>query len=72
MKFSKSFSLFKGIKREPNSFSYRSRFYDEEKEEREKRKKGVEEEAFLFPEEENKIGLESLIKTKCLTRMSSS
>jgi len=42
MKFSKSFSLFKGIKREPNSFSYRSRFYDEEKEEREKRKKGVE------------------------------
>lgn len=42
MKFSKSFSLFKGIKREPNSFSYRSRFYDGEKEEREKRKKGVE------------------------------
>lgn len=44
MKFSRSFSLFKGVKREPNSFSYRSRFYDEDKEEKAKRRKAVEKE----------------------------
>ena len=44
--------MFKGIKREPNSFSYRSRFYDSAKEEREKRKRGV------------KLELEDDIKTE--------
>ncbi|MFK7755939.1 MAG: hypothetical protein AB8B53_03285 [Flavobacteriales bacterium] len=44
MKFSRSFSLFKGVKREPNTFSYRTRFYDEEKEEKAKRRKAVEQE----------------------------
>ncbi len=42
MKFSRSFSLFRGVKREPNSFNYRSRFYDAEQEERDKRKKSIE------------------------------
>jgi len=42
MKFSRAFSLFKGVKREPNSFSYTSRFYDREREEKDKRRKYVE------------------------------
>ncbi len=50
MKFSRSFSLFKGVKREPNSFSYRSRFYDEDKEEKAKRRRSIEAE---FQREQN-------------------
>ena len=62
MKFSKSFSLFKGIKRSPNSFHYRSRFYDEEKEEMEKRKKHVELDLAEELREERSISLSRVRK----------
>lgn len=43
--------MFRGVKREPNSFHYKSRFYDAEKEEKEKRRKSLELE---LKEEENR------------------